>query len=102
MRKILVTFLVFFLLGSNVVSALDAVYPDEMSDNQQHTLDIADADQDQNEHACNHCCHGAAHFLGILHAGELVIDRTDTRHIASIALPRTSRAYQPPLPPPNA
>ena len=101
MNKILVAFLVFFLLGSNVVQALDSVLPEQPHETRAHKPDAAGV-QDQDSDSCDHCCHGAAHFLGILFTGGLVIGRADNQHITTTPLPHTTRAYQPPLPPPNA
>jgi len=100
MKMFLAIMIVFSLLGSSVVSAFDTVDLIQEHEEQNSTFNISD---DETDHSLDsdHCCHGAAHFLGIFS-----VDTETTTPLISHSLTifhhsLTSQAYQPPLPPPN-
>lgn len=93
--------IVFSLLGSSVVSAFDTV--DLIQEHEKQNGTISNAD-DQADHSLDsdHCCHGAAHFLGIFFGNTESIAHVITHSITTIHHSHASQAYQPPVPPPNA
>lgn len=103
MRKSLVYFIIFFLLGSNIAWAFDADEIFQQSEKQDHVLVMADevGVLDSSSATCDHCCHGSAHFLGLLSDNNANSSHSLSRSLITVSHSPSSRAYQPPLPPPN-
>ncbi len=103
MKKILVSIIIFFLLGSNVVWAFDVGEQIQERETQNHFFVSS---HDTNDHdaantTCDHCCHGNAHFLGLF-SGQADVSHNFTGNpVFFIAKTLPITTYQPPTPPPD-
>lgn len=103
MKQLLIYTIVFFLLGSNVVWALDAseqLQEREMQSVIQASTD-GDSEHDNSSLACDHCCHGNAHFLGIFSGQQDIAHYFSNGSLGFITKNLKTTSFQPPTPPPN-
>lgn len=97
MKKIISFILVFLLLSSQAVMALDT---DNFTSEGQHTESSQNIPADNESYCGDHCCHSPAHFLGLVSSVftiQSVIKRNPDLHtqFGFISQPR-----HPPTPPP--
>jgi hypothetical protein len=104
MRKALTLFIVFFLLGNNVVWALDSMDFGQEHEKQSHSTHASNQshNQDQETDSCDHCCHGSAHLCGLLSGNSYTVTVSESSSTTAGVNTHVSREHQPPLPPPNA
>jgi hypothetical protein len=104
MRKILSVFFLAFLLGNNVVWALDSMDLGQEHEKQSHSTQATNQshNQDQETDSCDHCCHGSAHLLGLLSGNSYTVKVSGSSSTTAGVNTLASREHQPPLPPPNA
>lgn len=97
-RRYASIFIALFVLAANTAWAAD--FTEVFSGHDDETTHVLSHDEANSEN-CDHCCHGAAHFLGILPTVSLDNSDTHALYLVSKSAAIISRTYQPPTPPPN-
>ena len=102
MNRLMATALIGFILFAGTAWAADTHTEAYVGHGNGQVLNNSDAGNDVQDHApCDHCCHGAAHYLGLLPApltGLQPVTETGRIHHISVYL---TRATPPPAQPPR-
>ena len=111
MRRAIVKALIFFILFANLAWAADmdetGIAHDTakvlvFSDGPGDPSDDGGAGHDGVKNgACDHCCHGSAHYVGVPYQTSLDFADDASCAPAVRVTTRYSRDQEPPLPPPN-
>jgi hypothetical protein len=105
MRKVLTSLLLISIVFGNieVLMDFDLGHADRGHDAplSAETIGGSDGRIPHDESECDHCCHGAAHFVGLVAMSQRIFSMTPGSQPPLFAGVHKSPVFTPPLQPPN-
>jgi len=97
MKRIISTIMILLLLTSQATMAFDSI---DITPDHHHSESSQNAPSDHDSHDGDHCCHSAAHFVGL--ASSITAFQADIEHDSALQTQFSfiSQPKLPPTPPP--